>query len=171
MPAWMFQHAAGGGALADVGVYCVNTVRWLVGKEPVEATAHQWTVDPKVFREVDENIAFRLNFPGGLVMHGVASWGGAETSYLQMVGEKGWAMLAPAYEFTVERRFFGRIGKRDFDKKYPVINELALELDALADCIRRHREPAPNGLAGLRDVAVMEAIYEAARQGQPVKIG
>jgi len=169
---WHFdQRLAGGGALPDVGVYCVNTARWVTGKDPVEAAAYQWTVDPEVFKEVDENIAFRLNFPDGLVMQGTASWGGAKESFLLIVGEKGWSTLAPAYEYDEERRLYGRIGGRGFEKKYKVMNELALELDGLADCIRRNREPAPNGAEGLRDVAVMQAIYQSAREGRPVSIG
>ena len=170
--AWHFDpRLAGGGALPDVGVYCVNTARWVTGKDPVEAAAYQWTVDPEAFREVDENVAFRLNFPDGLVMQGTASWGGAQESFFHIVGEKGWATLAPAYQYNEERRLYGRIGGRWFEKKYKIINELALELDALADCIRRNREPGPNGSEGLRDVAVIEAIYQSVREGRPVKIG
>ena len=153
-----------------MGVYCVNTARWVTGKDPVEAAAYQWTVDPEVFKEVDENIAFRLNFPDGLVMQGTASWGGAKESFLHIVGEKGWATLAPAYQYDEERRLYGRIGGRWFEKKYKIMNELALELDAFADCVRRNREPAPNGAEGLRDVAVMQAIYQSAREGRPVSI-
>src|SRR5436190_318362 len=37
---------AGGGSLVDVGIYCVNTTRWLIGNDPVEAMAYAWTVDP-----------------------------------------------------------------------------------------------------------------------------
>ena len=170
-PAWHFdRRLAGGGALLDVGVYCVNTARWVTGKDPVEAAGYQWTSDPEVFKEVDENIAFRLTFPDGLVMEGTASWGGAKESFLLMVGEKGWATLAPAYQYDEERHLYGRIGGRWFEKKYKIINELALELDALADCVRLNREPGPNGTEGLRDVAVMEAIYQSAREGRPVSI-
>jgi len=169
--AWHFdRRLAGGGALPDVGVYCVNTARWVTGKDPVEAAAYQWTVDPEVFKEVDENIAFRLNFPDGLIMQGTASWGGAKASFFHIVGEKGWATLDPAYQYDEERRLYGRIGGRWFEKKYKTLNELALELDAFADCVRRNREPAPNGAEGLRDVAVMEAIYQSAREGRPVSI-
>jgi glucose-fructose oxidoreductase len=51
-----------------------------------------------------------------------------------------------------------------------VIDELALELDAFADSIRRQREPEPDGVQGMRDVAVMEAIYQSAREGRTVPI-
>ncbi len=66
-PAWHYDRKlAGGGSLVDVGVYCVNTVRWLTSREPSEASAYTWTVDPERFSEVEENIAFRLTFPDGL---------------------------------------------------------------------------------------------------------
>jgi len=170
-PAWHFDRGlAGGGALPDVGVYCVNTARWVTGKDPVEAAAYQWTVDPEVFKEVDENVAFRLNFPDGLIMQGTASWGGAKASFFHVVGEKGWAMLAPAYEYDEERRLYGCIGGREFEKRFKVVDELALELDGFADCIRHGREPGPSGAEGLRDVAVMEAIYQSAHEGRPVSI-
>ncbi len=169
VPSWHFdQRLAGGGALPDVGVYCINTARWLTGKEPQAAEAFQWTVAPEIFREVDEHIAFRLNFPGGLVMQATSSWGAAQTSFMRVIGEKGYATLDPAFEYDEERRLYGKIGGRWFEKKYKVINELALELDAFADCIRRGREPEPNGEVGLRDVAVMQAIYQAAREGHAV---
>jgi predicted dehydrogenase len=50
------------------------------------------------------------------------------------------------------------------------MNEVALELDAFAECVRRNREPEPNGAQGLRDVAIMQAIYQAAREARPVPI-
>jgi len=168
---WHFnRNLAGGGALVDVGVYCVSTVRWLTGKEPVEAAAYQWTVDPERFSEVEENIAFRLNFPDGLVLQATASFGLAQASFLHVHGEQGWAALDPAYAFNEERRLFGKLGGRWFEKKYKVMDEVVLELDAFADCVRRKREPEPNGSQGLRDVAVMQAIYRSAREGHPVSV-
>jgi predicted dehydrogenase len=161
---------AGGGSLPDVGVYCVNTIRWLVGTEPLEASAYQWTTDPETFSQVDENIAFRLNFPDGLVAQATSSFKAAESSFLQVHGEKGWAALNPAFQWDLERCLFGQTGDRWFEKKFRVIDELALELDAFADCVRSQREPEPNGVQGMRDVAVMEAIYQSAGEGRTVPI-
>lgn len=161
---------AGGGSLMDVGVYAVNTVRWLVGQEPVEAEAYGWTVDPARFSEVEENIAFRLRFPQGVVLQGTASYGAAQASFLHVHGERGWAALDPAYAYDEERRLFGKIGGRWFEQKFKVIDEFALELDYFSRCIRRRRDPEPDGEQGRRDVAVMEAIYLAAREGHAVAI-
>jgi predicted dehydrogenase len=171
VPHWHFDRKlAGGGSLVDVGVYCVNTVRWLTGQEPVEALAWQWSLDTRRFSEVEENMTFLLKFPEGLVLQASSSFGAAKSSFLHVHGEKGWAALDPAYAYDEERHLFGRIAGRWFEKKYPVIDEVALELDAFADCIRRNREPQPNGLAGLRDVAVMQAIYQSAREERTIRI-
>lgn len=169
-PWHMDRKQAGGGALVDVGVYCVNTTRWLTGKEPVEAAAHAWTVDAARFNEVEENIAFRLNFPEGLVLQATASYGAAQASFLHVHGEKGWAALDPAFAYDEERRLFGKIGGRWFEEKFKVMDEFALELDAFADSIHRKHDPAPDGHEGMRDVVVMQAIYRSARENRPVPI-
>jgi predicted dehydrogenase len=161
---------AGGGSLVDVGIYCINTVRWLTGLEPVEAAGLSWTADPARFSEVDDNMSFQLKFPESLYLQGSSSFTAAKASFLQAHGEKGWAALDPAYAYNEERRFFGKIAGMWFEKRFKPIDEFRLELDHLSECIRRNREPEPDGVTGMRDVAVMEAIYEAARQNRPVAI-
>jgi predicted dehydrogenase len=164
------QRLAGGGSLVDLGVYCVSTVRWLTGLEPVEATAHSWTVDPARFSEVEESTCFQLKFPDGLYVQGSSSFGAALASFLQIYGEKGWAALDPAYVYDDERRMFGEIGGQWFRKRFRRTDEFQLEVDHLSECIRRNRDPLPDGRAGLRDMAVMHAIYQAAQLNQPVPI-
>ena len=171
VPAWHLDPvASGGGSLVDVGVYCVNTIRWLTGKEPVEASAYSWSTDHSRFSGVEESIAFQLKFPDALLVQASASFGAAQANFLKVFGEKGWAALDPAFAFDEERRLFGKINGRWFEKRFRVIDEFALELDAFADCIQRRRDPEPDGLEGLRDVVTMQAIYEAAREGGWVPI-
>lgn len=168
---WGFDPSlAGGGALPDVGVYCVNTARWLTGLDPTEAEAYSWITDPRFNETIDQHMAFRLNFPGGLVMQAAASFGAAEASSLFVHGERGWAALEPAYPWDQKRRLFGVIGKRRFERIFGVIDEFAHELDAFAGCILRGQAPAPDGVQGMRDVAVMESIYRAARKRRAVPI-
>lgn len=169
--AWHLNSAlAGGGSLVDLGVYCVNTSRWLAAAEPVRAWAYQWTTEPERFSEVDESIAFQLVFPQGLVVQGSSSFRAAQASFIQVHGEKGWAALDPAFAYNQERRLFGVVNGRWFEKRFKVIDEFALELDDFAACIRRGQEPEASGYQGLRDVAVMQAIYQAAREGREVVI-
>lgn len=171
VPAWHLDRAAsGGGSLMDLGVYCVNTIRWLTGKEPTEAGAFAWTTDPKRFNSVEESIGFQLKLPDNLFVQATASFGAAQANYVKVFGEKGWAMLDPAFAFDEERRLFGKIRGRWFEKRYEVMDEFALELDAFADSVRRGRNPEPDGHEGLRDQLAIEAIYQAARKNKWVRV-
>lgn len=165
------RQSAGGGSLPDVGVYCVNTSRLVVGQDPIEASGgYAWTVDPARFSEVEESMAFQLKFPGGLYLQGTASFGAMQASFLQIHGEKGWAALDPAYAFNEERRLFGKINGKWFERKFKAIEEFHLELDHFAECIRKNRTPGPDGAAGARDVQIIHAIYQSVAAGKPVAI-
>jgi len=154
----------------DIGIYCVNTMRYLAGSDPLDATAHAWTDDAKRFAEVEDNIAFRLTHPEGLVCQGTSSYSSQAASFVQVHGEKGWAALNPAFAFEEERRFFGKIQGQYFEQTFPVIDEFALELDAFSDGVQRGVDPEPDGVQGLRDIETIEAIYESARQNKTVAI-
>jgi len=154
----------------DIGVYCVNTMRWLAGNSPLDATAHAWTDDPQRFSGVEDSIAFRLTHPGGLVCQGTSSYSAMAASFVQVHGDKGWAALNPAFAFEEERRLFGKIQGRWFEQKFKVIDEFVLELDAFADSIRRRRDPEPDGMEGLRDIATIEAIYRSARENRTISV-
>lgn len=171
VPAWHLDPvASGGGSLMDLGVYCVNTIRWLTGLEPKAASAYSWTTDPGRFSGVEESISFQLKFPDALLVQASASFGAAQANFLKVFGEKGWASLDPAFAYDEERRLFGKIGGRWFEKRFKVLDEFALELDAFADSIRRKRDPEPDGREGFHDVVTMQAIYQAAREGRWVPI-
>lgn len=170
-PAWLFsQQMSGGGPLTDLGVYCLNTSRWLVDEDPICASAMLWARDQSRYSEVEEGVTFRLDFGSGLVVQGTTSYSAAFSSFIHVHGEKGWAELAPAFAFEEERRLSGKIAGKWFSKKYNPLDEFALELDYLAQCILENHQPAPDGEQGLRDLIIMQAIYQAAREGHPVNI-
>jgi predicted dehydrogenase len=170
-PSWMFERElSGGGPLADLGVYCLNTSRWLVDEDPASATAIGWARDPRRYAEVEEGISFRLDFASGLILQGTTSYSAGFSSFIHVHGEKGWAELAPAFAFEEERRMSGKIASKWFTKKYAPLDEFALELDYFARCVRKNKKPEPDGEQGLRDMIIMEAIYRSAQEGCPVKI-
>jgi predicted dehydrogenase len=170
-PSWLFsRELCGGGPLTDLGVYCVNTCRWLVNEDPIAATGVSWVRDPRRYKEVEEGIAFRLDFPSGLILQGTAAYSAAFSSFVHVHGEKGWAELAPAFAFEEERRLSGKIAGQWFAKTFKPIDEFALELDYFSNCIREDRKPEPDGEQGLRDIVIIDAIYQAAKRGGTVRI-
>ena len=169
--AWLFsKKLCGGGPMTDLGVYCVNTCRWLVDEDPVAASAVSWVRDRRRYKDVEEGVAFRLDFPSGIVLQGTAAYSAAFSSFVHVHGDKGWAELAPAFAFEEERRLSGKIGGRWFEETIKPIDEFVLELDAFADCIREGRKPEPDGEQGLRDIIIIQTIYQAVKKGRPVRI-
>jgi len=154
----------------DLGVYCVNTSRWLVKEDPVEVTALAWTHDTARFRDVEEGISFRMRFPSGLVAQGSSTYGAVLSSFVYIQGTKGWVSLTPAFPFDEERRLTGRVGGRWIERKFKVIDEFALEVDAFASAIQNKRAVDADGVQGHRDMIILDAIYESARKQEPVVI-
>jgi predicted dehydrogenase len=161
---------AGGGPLMDLGIYCVNTSRWLVGEDPVEVNAEAWKHDVSRFREVEEGIAFRMRFPSGLVVQGSSSYGAVMSSFIYVQGTKGWALITPAFDFNEERRLTGKIKGRQIDRRFKVMDEFAPELDAFASAIQNQRTIEPDGVQGHRDMIILQSIYESVRNRTPVVI-
>ena len=169
--AWLLDPAlAGGGPMMDLGVYCVNTSRWLADEDPVEAVAQSWRHDTQRFKDVEEGVTFRLKFPSGLVVQGSSTYGAAMSSFIFVQGTKGWVSLCPAYPFEDARRVTGKIAGRSVDRRFKALDEFALEIDAFAFAIQKKKAVEPDGIQGHRDMIILQAIYESARNGQPVAI-
>jgi len=170
-PAWLFsKKLCGGGPLTDLGVYCINTTRWLVDEDPISATGISWVRDKRRYKEVEEGVAFRLDFKSGIVLQGTAAYSAAFSSFVHIHGDKGWAELGPAFAFEEERRISGKIGGKWFAKTYKPMDEFVLEIDDFAGCIQEGREPEPSGEQGLRDIVIIDAIYRAVKQRRAVAI-
>jgi predicted dehydrogenase len=168
---WLLDPAlAGGGPLMDLGVYCVNTSRWLVDQDPVEVVAESWRRNAKVFKDVEEGISFCLKFPDGLRAQGSTTYSAAMSSYIFVQGRKGWASLSPAFPFEHERVVCGRINGKSFERRFRPLDEFALEIEAFAEAIRTKKEIEPDGIQGHHDMVILEAIYQSANDGQQVAI-
>lgn len=170
-PAWLVDpQKAGGGPLMDLGVYCVNTTRWLLDESPLRVTAESWKRDKKHFRHVEQGISFRMEFPGGAIVLGSTSYGAALSSLLFIQGTKGWLLLAPAYPFETERFLTGVINGKRIQKHFPRCEEFAPQIDAFATAIRNRTKIEPDGEDGLLDLKIIRAIYDSARPRRPARV-
>jgi predicted dehydrogenase len=161
---------AGGGPLMDLGVYCVNTSRWLVEEDPIEVVAQSWVHDRTRFREVEEGITFRLRFPSGLIVQGGSTYSAAPSSFVYVQGSNGWALLSPAFPFEENRRLEGKIGKRRFVQNFKTRDEFSPEIDAFASAIQQGINVGPDGIQGHKDMLILDAIYRAARKNRALPI-
>jgi len=153
---WLINSdVAGGGPLMDLGVYCVNTTRWLVDEDPIEVDVRSWRRHPTTFRDVEQGIAFTLRFPSGLVAQATSSCGAVLSSHLFIQGTKDWLSLAPAFTFDEERKLTGKIADKWIQRKFAVVDEFAPELDAFAGAIQQGAPIEPNGDQGHRDAIIL----------------
>ena len=172
---WRHKRAlAGGGALPDIGLYCLNTARFVSGQEPVEVFARTYSPpgDPR-FSEVEETVDFMLRFPSGLVAQCMATYGAREDKWQRLQMETATIEMPNAYDYQGQRLIVGR--RRDADKTQeelvlPRKNQFTAEIDHFAGCVRSGETPRTPGEEGLRDQIVMEAIYRSAKNGQPVAL-
>ncbi|HYX51160.1 MAG TPA: Gfo/Idh/MocA family oxidoreductase, partial [Ktedonobacteraceae bacterium] len=80
----------GGGSLLDVGSYCVNAARWLIGSEPVSSQA----VSSYDQNSIDLNTSAILSFSDDVSAHIQSSFVAAEHQVIEVVGTIG-AVTAP----------------------------------------------------------------------------
>ncbi|EYB66595.1 oxidoreductase-like protein [Deinococcus phoenicis] len=169
--AWRLRaDLAGGGPLVDVGIYCLNTIRFVVGQEPewVFATLHQPEGDPR-FQEVEESMSFLLGFPGGVVANCLTSYGVQKTATLRVLGEGGTVLMDPAFTYEgLKLTISDQQG--DFQPKLSEEDQFGLEMDHFARCIRQGQQPWTPGEEGVQDHRIMDALYQSARSGQVVPL-
>lgn len=156
---------AGGGPLMNNGVYCIQGALYTLGELPVAVTAqfHEKT-DAKKFAEVEEGISWMMEFASGAAAHCETSYSKDE-NILRAEAEKGWFELSPAYEY---RELAGRSSEGPM--QFAEVNQQAAQMDDFAICIRKNLESRVPGEMGLRDLQIIEAIYESARSGRRVEL-
>ena len=166
---------AGGGSLPDIGLYCLNTARYLLGEEPVwvKATTYSTPNDPR-FKEVEEVVLWQMGFPSGALANCSTSYGVHETRRYKCVTDKGASMgLNPAFPYKglmIEGEYAE--GKNLF-RHYPAIpdhDQFAPQMDHFAECITKNQTPFTPGEEGLQDHKIMEAIYQSAKEGKRIDL-
>ncbi|WPO98187.1 Gfo/Idh/MocA family oxidoreductase [Pseudomonas sp. HR96] len=172
---WRLNAAlAGGGALPDIGLYCLNGVRAMLGEDPIELYAQVVNPqgDPR-YTQVEETISFMLRFPSGAIANCSTSYGAHESKDLRIHLELGKLDLENAFAYRGQRlRIAHRHGSAEAvdELRLGAKNQFALEIDHFADCILNGKSPRTPGEEGLQDHLLMEAIYCSARENRPVAI-
>jgi predicted dehydrogenase len=161
----------GGGAVWDVGVYCINAARYLTGEEPAEVLGHTYSNpnDPR-FKEVDETTTAILKFPSGAVAQVSCGFSSANSRRYRVVCSKGWFELENAYAYSGQRMRTSPTGGLVEDRTYPAVNHFAKQMDHFAQCVQDDKSPRTPGEEGLADIKVIEALFRSAREGRAVKL-
>ena len=162
------KRLAGGGALMDMGIYAIQGARYLTGEEPLTVLAQKFQTDPITFSEVEETICWQMAFPSGAVASSAATYA-TDIGRLFAATERGWFELKPAFAYSgLSGRTFD--GREEKSMELTNINHQAAQLDAIAEAILNN-DPSPvPGEEGLKDLKIIEAIYESAETGRKIII-
>ncbi len=160
----------GGGTLYDIGVYCLNSARYIFQAEPVEVFALSANNGEKRFKEIDEATAVVMRFPGERLATFTTSFGAGEADYYEVVGTKGSLRVEPAFQYQGELRYKLRIGGKEQEKKFAPRDQFGAEITYFSDCILKGREPEPSGVEGLIDVQIVQALYQSAKSRKPIRL-
>jgi len=162
--------AGPGASVTDIGLYPLNTARYVLDADPVAVQATMDSTSDAFEAVPDERAAFTLEFPDGVFAACTASQNAAQSSHLQVIGTEGTATLDPAF-FAAEPRELtvSRAGTR-VDTTFDQVDQMREEFDYFADCLHDDREPVGNGRHGLVDMRALEGIYQAGDRGERVEL-
>lgn len=159
---------AGGGSMMDIGIYAINGARYMVGEDPIWVTAQETKTDFVKFKDgVDETITFQFGFPSGAMASCLSTYSmnGLDKFYLN--GEKGFAEMQPSTGYGPIK---GRTHKGELT--YPHVTHQTVQLDTMAAIIFEGKQTVVpvDGEEGLKDMVIIDAIFEAVRTGTKVMI-
>jgi predicted dehydrogenase len=160
---WRLKKAfAGGGPLMDVGVYCIQACRYITGEEPISVSAQFGPVtDLTRFAEVEESISWQFEFPGGVVTNSFSSYK-TNIEHLIVKCDEGWFETSPSFSYGPLK---GRTSKGEMN--LPVVYHQTYQMDGIGKAfVETSKFPSHiSGEEGLRDVRLLNKIYESAANG------
>jgi predicted dehydrogenase len=165
----------GGGALGDVGCYCVSMARMAVGERParVSATAR---LAPS---EVDEFLAGTLEYPSGAVAQISCGLRLSRHQRTQIVGDGGSIELDESFSIPADRALSIRLlrgGARPVEERIevPAADHFQLEAEGFAALVaaghNAHDMPEMPLEESLDNALTMDALRASARYGRPVEL-
>jgi predicted dehydrogenase len=172
---WFVQRKhAGGGALADMGVHAIDTLRYLLGEaRPLRVFATTGTYFRDI--ELDDTANLLVEFEGGVTGFIEAGWyhpyaDGLE-GHSQVYGSEGYARALPSQLVTNVEGAWSitcpEMPKRQQQCDLPMYRR---QMEHFLDCVLHDQEPIPGGCEGLWALRVLEAAYQSSNSGQVVDI-
>jgi xylose dehydrogenase (NAD/NADP) len=157
---------SGGAALIDLGIYPLNTARFLLDADPGAVQAIEHSPD-EPFDGVDEHLSFEVQFDDGSLLAGTASQNAYEEGHLHVTGTEGEVVLESAFMGPVTVRVESDHGSErvTFDDA----SEVYEEVEYFADRVLSGRPIHPDGRHGLVDMEAIEALYRSAERGERVE--
>jgi predicted dehydrogenase len=163
---WRLDKAlGGGGAIMDLGVYCIQGARRTIGELPSAVTAQGYVIDKSVFKGIYEMMMFQMEFPGGAVSNSTTTYS-SYVDRLYATTDYRWFELNPSYNATGASGNSSE-GKISFET---LPFQQIRQMDAFSENILKDTKPLASGEEGLIDMKIIEAVVRSADTGKKVKL-
>lgn len=167
---WLNQRAiAGGGPIADVGVHCIDALRFILQDEVLRVSAR--TTADRESGDVEAAAALTLEFSRGVLGAVLVSTRAAYRTPLEIVGENG--VLRADDALNVEHPIrIELLREGEIVDAERVSNHLAYarQVDAFADAVQgKIAFPVP-GEEGWTNQMILDAAYRSAKSGKIEKV-
>jgi 1,5-anhydro-D-fructose reductase (1,5-anhydro-D-mannitol-forming) len=159
---------AGGGPVADVGVHCVDALRFVLQDEVLSVSAREIAGNTG---NVEAGAALLLEFSRGTLATVMVSFRAEYRTPLELVGESGVIRADNAlnveHPVQIELRRGGVVAKST-----TVSNQFAyaLQVDAFADAVEGNAEFPIPGEEGWRNQEILDAAYRSMRSGRTEEV-
>ncbi|GAA0209278.1 Gfo/Idh/MocA family protein [Halobaculum roseum] len=178
---------AGGGALYDVGVYPLNTARFVAGDDPTAVSATVRSPDD-AFHEVDQHVDFRVEFGAGdggtgggdggtgsgnadgWVGNFSASFSGHPNTSLELLGTEGRIAVRSAFQPGADREVTVETTEGTMELAGLGADETVEEFDYFAHAVATGGDIEPDGADGLVDMRTLAAAQASARAGERIEL-
>lgn len=172
---------AGGGALVDMGIHAIDTVRFLLGDPlPVSVYAKLGTFYSAYSgsREVDDTGQILITWDNGTHSYIESGWwqphaDGPEAAS-QLYGKNGFGQLFPS-RVVINNPGSGEVELSDPGFIYPRDEHCTQEMydnqmRYFIDCINNSIQPVPGANEGLVNIKIIDGAYKSAKNGCVINI-
>ena len=160
------QADLGGGALMDVGCYCINVMRLYTGEVPsrMRALAHFGAKS-----DVDEIVAAALEFPSGVFGHFDASLRLLKTHQVEVRGTGGRILVPEAfvpYDSPTRILLWQDESAPPQEIEIPDVDQYQVMVEDFADALLNKRAPRYLPQDAVDNMRVIDALRASARAAQ-----
>lgn len=168
------KELAGGGALADMGVHAIDTVRYILGDpQPREVYAKIGTYFGNY--DVDDSGIVLITWDNGVTSLIESGWwqphmDGPEAA-TRLFGTEGYASLFPTLLKIKVNSYTGEFVPPMPEKEEHCDQTIyTRQMEYFVNCIHKRKEPVPGAREGLTILKIVDAAYVSARTGKVVEL-
>jgi xylose dehydrogenase (NAD/NADP) len=165
-----FSQELAGGALWDAGCYAVYATRFVMSAEPVQVRgmshdSGDWGIDT--------TFSGSMKFANGAIGNITTNMEQPFRCYITIDGSKGRIEIPGMFDDSgpiIVKSGDGRNGEKTEIISTPAPYRFVVQFDEFSECVLTGKKPAYPAEDGLRNTAVVEALYKSANSGSAVNL-